>query len=96
MTGEVAAEVKLAPVLDLQQAEPLKAALLALRGQPVVIDASSVERLGGLCLQVLLSAQKTWSRDGQVLTLAPVSDAFTAQWNGFGALPLASQQGASA
>ena len=36
---------------------------LALRGKPVDIDASHVERLGGQCLQVLLSAAKTWKAD---------------------------------
>jgi len=53
------AEYRLPPVLDLNQAAPLKTDLLSLRGRPVVVDAADVERLGGLCLQVLLSARKT-------------------------------------
>lgn len=77
--------IVLASVLDMNAAEPLKAALLAVRGQVVVLDASNVERLGGLCLQVLLSARKTWAADGVELTIAPQSEAFSEQWAAFGA-----------
>lgn len=55
--------MKLAPVLDYGAAAPLRDALLSLRGQPLAIDASEVERLGALCLQVLLSAKSTWASD---------------------------------
>lgn len=51
--------------LDGPAAEPLVGALLALRGQPVMLDAQDVTRLGGLGLQVLLSAQSTWQADRQ-------------------------------
>lgn len=77
--------LKLPAVLDLNAAEPLKAELLARRGQGVTIDASDVERLGGLCLQVLLSAKRTWAADCVNLKLAPLSDAFAEQWAAFGA-----------
>jgi len=80
--------VQLKPVLDIQQATPLKAELLALRGQAAEIDASEVERLGGLCLQVLLSAQHTWQADGHDLSITGASEAFTSQWTAFGAPPL--------
>ncbi|MFA4937729.1 STAS domain-containing protein [Brevundimonas sp.] len=72
-------------VLDLNAAEPLKADLLALRGHPLTLDASAVERLGGLCLQVLLSARKTWAADGVNLSLGSVSQYWTEQWAAFGA-----------
>jgi len=62
--------------LDLKAAGPLRAALLELRGSPVQIDASKVQRLGGLCLQVLLSAQATWAADGHDLTISAASSAF--------------------
>jgi chemotaxis protein CheX len=52
-------------MLDLNAAEPLRQALVELRGQPLALDGSGVERLGGLCLQVLVSAYKTWTEDGQ-------------------------------
>jgi chemotaxis protein CheX len=79
------APLVLPPVLDILYAEPLRAELLGLRGQAVTIDASAVERLGGLCLQVLISAQQTWANDGQSLTIDTLSEAFATQWNMFGA-----------
>jgi chemotaxis protein CheX len=75
----------LAEVLDLNAAEPLKAELLALRGHELTLDASAVERLGGLCLQILLSARKTWAADGVNLSLGSVSRYWTEQWAAFGA-----------
>ena len=81
----MAAVVTLPAVLDIRAADPLKADLLAVRGQALTLDASAVERLGGLCLQVLLSARKTWATDGHDLTVAPASDAFSEQWAAFGA-----------
>ena len=77
--------VTLPAVLDLKVAAPLQAELLAVRGGPVGIDASAVERLGGLCLQVLLSARSTWADDGQDLCFPEASAAFSDQWRAFGA-----------
>ena len=77
--------LKLVPVLDLNAAEPLKAELLARRGADLTIDASAVDRLGGLCLQVLLSAKRTWQADDVNLRLGSVSQAFAEQWAAFGA-----------
>jgi len=82
------ASVTLPAVLDLQQAGPLRDQLLALRGQSVIIDGSAVERLGGLCLQVLISAQQTWARDGLSLIIDEASESFANQWNAFGASDL--------
>ena len=75
----------LAPVLDVTAAGPLREQLLALRGGPVDLDASAVERLGGLCLQVLMAARRTWATDGQPLRLGPASPAFASQLAAFGA-----------
>lgn len=50
--------------LDLKAATPLAEALLARRGDDLVIDAASVERLGAQCLQVLLTACASWQADG--------------------------------
>lgn len=79
------AEIVLSPVLDLRAAAPLKTEILALRGQAVTLDGSAVQRLGGLCFQVLLSAIKTWREEGQSLTFINVSEALVAQWNALGA-----------
>jgi chemotaxis protein CheX len=67
----------LPPVLDLAAAGPLQSALLALRGRPTMIDASEVQRMGGLCLQVLLAARITWATDGHAFSLSHPSPAFT-------------------
>ncbi len=66
----------LAPVLDLKAASPLKAALMERRGHPLELDAADVQRLGGLCMQVLLSAAATWREDGHSLRIGPRSEAF--------------------
>jgi chemotaxis protein CheX len=81
-SGEV---LQLEPVLDLGAAERLHARLTALRGAPLEIDASQVERLGGLCLQVLLSARQTWAADGRIARLSQTSPAFDDAWALFGA-----------
>ena len=78
------ATVSLMPVLDLQAAEPLRAELMSLRGRPLEIDASQVNRLGGLCLQVLMSARKIWPEDGVTLTVNQPSQAFSEQLTAFG------------
>lgn len=85
MSDSLAPDLALPASLDIQQAAPLQAQLLALRGQAVTLDGSAVERLGGLCLQVLLSAQCTWIGDGKALRISPVSEAFAQQWTAFGA-----------
>lgn len=82
----MAAAVVLPAVLDIRAAGPLQAEILGLRGQPLTLDASAVERLGGLCLQVLLSARSTWAADGQALTVTTgETTAFSDQWAAFGA-----------
>ncbi len=72
-------------ILDLKAAAPLKAELLARRGRDLMLDASGVQRLGGLCLQVLLAAARTWDVDGVNLRLGSVSQAWREQWAAFGA-----------
>ena len=63
-------------VLDLKAAKPLAEALLAQRGGDLEVDAANVRRLGGLCLQVLLSAVTTWAADGKTLTFLNPAPAF--------------------
>jgi len=55
--------------LDLPAARPLASALLARRGQPIVIDGSAVVQIGAQCAQVLLSAKRTWETDGVALSI---------------------------
>ncbi|WP_158917236.1 STAS domain-containing protein [Caulobacter sp. S45] len=70
------ATLALPDVLDLKATSHLVADLLALRGHDLELDASGVQRLGGQCLQVLLSATAAWKQDGAVLTVRQPSDAF--------------------
>ncbi len=56
--------VQLPEVLDLPAATSLAAALLDRRGRPTVVDALMTQRPGAQCLQVLMSAIKTWADDG--------------------------------
>jgi chemotaxis protein CheX len=63
-------------ILDLKAATPLVETLLPLRGGDLLVDASNAERLGGQCLQVLVSAVATWRADGFSLEFAKPSDAF--------------------
>ena len=68
--------LSLAPVLDTVAAEPLRAALLEACDAPLALDGSQVDRLGGLCLQVLLAAQARWAAQGQDLSIVDPSAAF--------------------
>ncbi len=63
-------------LLDLNAAAPLRQALLERRGEDLEVDASSVRRLGGLCLQVLLSAGSAWAADKHELIFLSPSPAF--------------------
>ena len=80
-----AVKLLLEPVLDLGAAERLHARLMEVRGQPLDIDASQVERLGGLCLQVLISARDTWREDGQRAVIGQASPSFDEAWDLFAA-----------
>ncbi len=68
--------VELPDILDIKAATPLTVEFLTLRGRSIKVDASRVTRLGGLCLQVLLSATKTWAIDDNAFTLINPSSGF--------------------
>ena len=93
-TGDQPAVAKLLlePVLDLGAAERLHTRLMELRGHPLDIDASQVERLGGLSLQVLISARNTWHADGHSAVIGQASAAFEDAWAMFAAPSLTSDQ----
>lgn len=76
MGTAASASIKLASELDIKAAAPLAAELNATRGRDLRLDASRIERIGGQCLQVLLSAAATWATDGAELTVEEPSPAF--------------------
>jgi chemotaxis protein CheX len=84
MTAEHAV-LELPPLLDITAAGPLTAHLLDVRGRDIVLDATHVQRLGGQCVQVLLSAEQTWRADGASFAIEGASERFLADWRLFGA-----------
>lgn len=88
--------VSLAPVLNSAAAVGLSSELLAVRGRPLQVDAGEVRQIGGLCLQVLLSAGKTWAADDVAFALTPVSQALRDQASLFGADLFSDSAGAEA
>lgn len=70
-------ELSLAKVLDLNEATVLHGKLMAMRGSDVRIDASAVERVGALCVQVLMAGAKSWERDNCSYQFSKTSDAFS-------------------
>jgi chemotaxis protein CheX len=68
--------IELPEMLDLRAATPLASQLLTQRGEEVILDASAVQRLGGQCLQILLSARATWELDGTQLRIVDPSPGF--------------------
>ncbi|MGD0564715.1 MAG: STAS domain-containing protein [Roseiarcus sp.] len=68
-TSEPEGALRLPDCLDLLAATPLARALLERRGAPIVLDGSSVHQLGAQCVQVLLSAKRTWDADGIALSI---------------------------
>lgn len=68
--------LKLASVLDLNEATTLHGKLMSMRGSNIVVDASDVERAGVQCFQVLVAAARAWEADKKTFTVDKASDAF--------------------
>lgn len=68
-----ARSLRLPAILDLGAAKTLWSDLVAARGRPLCVDASEVERIGGLCLQLLIAAEAQWSEDGQTFVIENLS-----------------------
>jgi chemotaxis protein CheX len=62
--------------IGVANAASLQAQLIGKRGEPTMIDAGNVDRLGALGLQVLLAAAKTWRDDGVELRIVEASESF--------------------
>jgi len=87
-TGPERAETLVLPArLDLTAARRLCVDLRIHAKGPLILDASQVDVFGGLCLQVLLSAQQHWARLGNSLTIKPRSAAFVRALEQFGVSP---------
>ena len=75
---------QLPSVLDLNAASGLREQFVGRRGSALRVDASRVERLGGLCLQVLIAAQAAWAEDRNELTFEDLSSELQSGLTTFG------------
>lgn len=73
--------------IDVAGARALSETLLARRGAPVTIDASAVQKIGALAVEVLLSGARQWSEDGHPFRVIEASDALTGALQGLGIDP---------
>jgi chemotaxis protein CheX len=76
-------------VLDLNAASSLREYFIGRRGSALRVAASRVERLGGLCLQVLIAARAAWAEDRLELTFEEISSELHAGLELFGVPPVA-------
>ncbi len=72
----MANELILETRLDSAAAEGLRARLVAHQGDDLALDASNVEVIGGLCLEVILSAQHHWKTAGHSFSFSAHSANF--------------------
>jgi chemotaxis protein CheX len=63
--------------LDSSAAPSLLDSLMTRRGQPLHLDASEVELVGALALEVVIAAGRQWDLDGHPFSLKSPSDRFT-------------------
>ena len=63
-------------IMDRKAARRLASDFLAVKGKPVTLDASHVERVGAQCLQVMLSAHRTWMVDDLAFEIAKPTPLF--------------------
>ena len=77
MSGSTAwDELFLPDILDANAAEPLAENLLQKRGKQLRMDASRVTRISIPCVQVMLSAARTWKADNQAFEIINASESF--------------------
>jgi chemotaxis protein CheX len=68
--------MELPRVMDLAAARPLWLELERRRGEPLALDASKVERLGALGLQILIAAVAAWRAAETELRIVSASGPF--------------------
>lgn len=70
--------------LDTTAARTLASGLLRHRGHPLQIDGSAVETVGGLAIEVLISAAFQWQADGHPFSVVHASRQLETVCNTFG------------
>lgn len=79
--------LKLSDRLDSASAERLRADLARSEGEDLVLDASAVTFLGGMCVELLMCAAGVWAKAGKTLSLDAPSEAFVEDLARFGLVP---------
>jgi chemotaxis protein CheX len=69
--------LKLPQTLDVAAVRAVREDLLTRRGTATTMDASDVERIGALGVELLIAAQRQWQKDDSVLQLVGLSEAVT-------------------
>lgn len=82
--------------LDSSGAAPLMQALLSRRGRSLTLDASGVDLVGALALEVIVAAGRQWEADRQLLSLAHPSERFVASCDALGLCAAAPWKGIDA
>lgn len=77
--------LRLDSILDFRASMPLRDAFLDRRGDALMVDASQVTQIGGLCLQVLIAARRAWRSDCIEFAITGRSEAFDSAITLFGA-----------
>jgi chemotaxis protein CheX len=90
-SGEPAV-LRLPESIDLRTIAEMHQSLMAMKGRPLDLDGSAVQRIGGLGLQVLASAFDTWAADGCALQLRDPSEALTRSLEQMGFAPASPAQ----
>lgn len=70
MTKWVALDAK----LDSAAVDKLRGELLGAQNGDIALDGSSVEQIGGLCLELVMSVRHLWGAAGHAVTLENPSD----------------------
>lgn len=65
----MAKRVTLVPRLDTAASAALREDILAAQNEDLVFDGAGVEQIGGLCLELLMSAGVLWAKAGHAATL---------------------------
>lgn len=77
-------EVPLAAKLDTAASAELRASLKAAEDGDVVLNASAVEMIGGMCLEILMTAGVVWKAAGHHISLQDPSPQMTEDLARFG------------
>lgn len=60
--------------LDVAAVRAVRENLLGRRGTATIVDASELERIGALGVELLIAAQRQWRNDETVLQIVGMSD----------------------